>query len=443
MQINVVCVSLRTLLITLGQCKCLKYKSSVETRSQFTQVLSVQFIQNHKFELQDHLAIKPTRFIMATAKLKIGVACENLSSKSGPFCTLMAKSNSQWKEVGRTEVIRNSSSPAWATKLELNYNFERREKVKFVVQDQDMQLLGTLSVTLGTLVAAPGQVYRSIIEEGSSKKGYFIITTENVTPAAKKESIENKFTSFIRNGTALNFAVAIDFTASNGEHLEPESLHYRSKPNGKNSYTEAVRALGQILEDYDADNLFPAFGFGAVVPPSQEVSHNFFLNQHPTNPECIGVEGIIAAYTETLAKVELFGPTFFAPVINYMAEVAKINQDGRKYYVLLIITDGVIQDFKQTKSAIVNASHLPLSIIIVGVGEADFTEMEALDSDERLLQSNGRTASRDIVQFTELRRYAKENGNWKKAALAMDVLSEVPTQLVEWMENNGKKPFYS
>ena len=52
-----------------------------------------------------------------------------------------------------------------------------------------------------------------------------------------------------------------------------------------------------------------------------------------------------------------------------------------------------------TKEAIIKASHLPMSIIIVGVGQEDFSAMEFLDSDDRLLSYNGKTAARDIVQF--------------------------------------------
>lgn len=40
-----------------------------------------------------------------------------------------------------------------------------------------------------------------------------------------------------------------------------------------------------------------------------------------------------------------------------------------------------------------------MSIIIIGIGNADFSEMDALDSDKQLLSYNGQTASRDIVQF--------------------------------------------
>lgn len=50
----------------------------------------------------------------------------------------------------------------------------------------------------------------------------------------------------------------------------------------------------------------------------------------------------------------------------------------------MILTDGVISDMDQTKAAIVQASALPMSIIIVGVGGADFEMMEELDADDRL-----------------------------------------------------------
>ena len=74
--------------------------------------------------------------------------------------------------------------------------------------------------------------------------------------------------------------------------------------------------------------------------------------------------------------------------------------------MLLIITDGVITDMDQTRSAIVQASRLPMSIIIVGVGGADFSEMEFLDSDDKLLRSaSGEIAARDIVQFVPFRDF--------------------------------------
>ena len=54
------------------------------------------------------------------------------------------------------------------------------------------------------------------------------------------------------------------------------------------------------------------------------------------------------------------------------------QQTGDQYFVLLIITDGIITDLDQTKLAIINACELPFSLIIVGVGNEDFSSMEVI-----------------------------------------------------------------
>ena len=53
--------------------------------------------------------------------------------------------------------------------------------------------------------------------------------------------------------------------------------------------------------------------------------------------------------------------------------------------LLLILTDGTIHDMQTTIKSLINSFHLPLSIIIVGVGNADFTDMEILDGDSGLV----------------------------------------------------------
>lgn len=58
------------------------------------------------------------------------------------------------------------------------------------------------------------------------------------------------------------------------------------------------------------------------------------------------------------------------------------------YHILLLITDGAIHDMKETKDVIVELSAFPISIIIVGVGEADFSNMVELDGDEVALRNS-------------------------------------------------------
>lgn len=59
-----------------------------------------------------------------------------------------------------------------------------------------------------------------------------------------------------------------------------------------------------------------------------------------------------------------------------------------------------------TREAIVHASHLPMSVIIVGIGSADFSDMQMLDGDDGILRSpKGEPVLRDIVQFVPFRNF--------------------------------------
>jgi len=114
------------------------------------------------------------------------------------------------------------------------------------------------------------------------------------------------------------------------------------------------------------------------------------------------------------------------------------QRSGRlQYLVQLIITDGEITDMDDTVKAIVAASNLPMSIIIVGVGQADFKSMNVLDGDGQLLRAkSGAVAKRDIVQFVAFRDFPPQD----PAALAAAVLGEIPKQVVQYMMDNSKYP---
>lgn len=61
-----------------------------------------------------------------------------------------------------------------------------------------------------------------------------------------------------------------------GNPLQPTSLHYMS-PYQLSAYAMALKAVGEIIQDYDSDKLFPAYGFGAKLPPEGRISHQFPL----------------------------------------------------------------------------------------------------------------------------------------------------------------------
>jgi hypothetical protein len=270
-------------------------------------------------------------------------------------------------------------------------------------------------------------------DKAAKKKGYTDSGVLTVCPPGVRVERIPTLLDFVRGGCQLNLVVAIDCTASNGAPSDPASLHYRGRRavGQLNEYERAILSVGTILQDYDADQRFPVFGFGGQVGGRTE--HCFPLTFDPNNVEVEGVAGIMQAYNLMLDVVSLSGPTNFAPVIRATSKLARCSQQQQAYTTLLIITDGAITDLDATVDAIVEGSALPLSIIIVGVGNADFSSMVELDGDERpLVNRHGKGMRRDIVQFVEFRKYAGD-----EAKVAEAVLAEMPSQLVEFMRLSG------
>ncbi|ETE72623.1 Copine-8, partial [Ophiophagus hannah] len=329
--------------------------------------------------------------------------------KSDPFMVFFrSNEDGTFTICHKTEVVKNTLNPVWQSfaipvRALCNGDYDRTIKVEVYDWDRDgsHDFIGEFTTSYRELARGQSQfnVYEVVNPKKKMKKKKYS-NSGTVTLLSFATESEHTFLDYIKGGTQINFTVAIDFTASN------------------------------------------ALGFGAKIPPDGRVSHEFPLNGNCDNPHCSGIEGILEAYHQSLKTVQLYGPTNFAPVVNHVAGYASAVQDGSQYFVLLIITDGVISDMAQTKEAIVNAAKLPMSIIIVGVGQAEFDAMVELDGDDVRITSRGRTAERDIVQFVPFRDYIDRTGNHvlSMARLAKDVLAEIPDQFISYMKGRGIKP---
>ena len=186
---------------------------------------------------------------------------------------------------------------------------------------------------------------------------------------------------------------AIDFTSSNGLVNQSNSLHSLVNANN-NQYRGALKSVSEILINYDYDKLVPMYGFGGKPKLenlfSNVTMHCFPLNGKKDEPEVYGISGVMNSYEYAIAHSELSGPTLFHPIIEESMKVAQGFKDegSDQYAILFILTDGVIFDMKETKRAIVDSALLPLSIIIVGVGNANFENMNVLDGDDGLWDDN-------------------------------------------------------
>lgn len=375
-----------------------------------------------------------------------------LSNKDGFFGTsdpflVISRLNedNKYTVVWKSEKIDNSLSPNWApAKIAMSAlcNGDRYRPLRMEIFDWDSngkhQTMGVVETSVDAMLTngeAPMPVIEA--EKVKTKKTY----TNSGHVIASLAHIEHRptFTDFITGGCEISLIAAIDFTGSNGDPDLPSSLHYISPTGAWNPYQEAILSVGKVLDAYDTDKSYPVYGFGAKMH-KEDGSMSEALHCFPVNPdgtfEVKGVNGIMEAYAASVKKLFFSGPTLFAPLINQAIAVtagANCRQEKQKYTVLLIITDGTINDMEATKAAIVAASSQPMSIIIIGVGTADFSAMTALDSDKGLLSAGGKTATRDIVQFV-----ARTNQEF--AVLAQKVLAEIPEQVLTYMEQHHIKP---
>ncbi|XP_052302344.1 protein BONZAI 3 isoform X2 [Populus trichocarpa] len=370
------------------------------------------------------------------------LANKDLFSLSDPFLRI-----SRMVEGGgsvpicKTEVVNNNLNPMWRPLCLSMQQFGSKE-TPLVIECFDFNSSGN-HVLIGKLQKSVADLETLHREKNGAN---FVIPSSHVREKVLKgqlfvdrflEKEQYSFLDYISSGFELNFMVAVDFTASNGNPRNPESLHYIDPSGRLNSYQQAIMEVGQVIQFYDSDRRFPAWGFGGKTPAGT-VSHCFNLNGSASF-EVEGVDGIMAAYATALHNVSLSGPTLFGPVINTAAQIAgqSVSNNNGKYLVLLIITDGVITDMQETKDSLVRASDLPLSILIVGVGGADFTQMEILDADngERLQSSTGRVATRDIVQFVPMREV-----NSGQISVVQALLEELPGQFLTYFRSRDIKP---
>lgn len=283
----------------------------------------------------------------------------------------------KYKPVYKSEIKpQNRGRQDWNefkidTQTLCNADEEQEIKLDFFrsVSSGNHKLLGTAFTSMGDL-------------KGGSTQLKFKSNMVHVQKFELHKTVN--FLEYVFGGCEINLNIAIDFTLSNGDPRQTADSLHSSDPR-RNEYLKAVKAVGEILQYYDSDKEIPLYGFGGLVPPTKgRASHCFALNGDIFDPECNGIDGVVQAYQRAIQNCNLYGPTYFSEIlsaINGRAEAMEVSQYHQQYQILLIITDGIINDMDKTIDEIVRGADLPLSIVIVGVGDADFESMDVLDAD--------------------------------------------------------------
>jgi hypothetical protein len=381
-----------------------------------------------------------------------------LLRKSDPFFELSRQINSAggdtWDNVFRSDHIKNNLNPEWedvAIELSTLCGGDLDLPIQISIFDHESSgkhvLMGKFETTVHALtkadtegredmgmaipVTVKGKVTGNILvlkaqvagaSTGSASTEKSVtesMASVYVSSPPSSASNQPTFLDYVSGGCGLNVIVAIDFTGSNGDPRKPGTLHHLDSAS-KNDYEKAISAIVGILAKYDSDKMFPVVGFGAKYDGT--VRHCF---QCGSTEEVHGVAGVLEAYHQTFKSgLIMSSPTVFTAVIESAAARALSSQDKAKqkgqqaYTILLIVTDGAVADSQATAASLQQVSDAPLSVVIVGVGDADFSSMEFLDD-------SSKPGQRDIAQFVQMNKHQTSS-----ADLSSVTLREIPQQYV-------------
>lgn len=404
--------------------------------------------------------------------------------KSDPFFELarndLGIQGTEWNTVYRSQVIYNSLNPHWREdSIELSvlcgdnlnlpilcsvWNHEKNGKhsplgqfqttVKGLITNVFPSSFNLVNIkkkkTVGKIIVQKAELVNhspkflqetsttcNVIEDINSPhdhQGLPESTTNRFRPSdytLRNTPSEPEFIDYIHGGCEINLCVGIDFTGSNGNPLIPGSLHYQYPDGSKNDYEKVISAVGSILTHYDTDKKIPVWGFGAKY--GGVVRHCF---QCGCKSEVHATDGILKAYRQTFQSgLIMSGPTDITEILRMAAACSKSRQEEAKskgkqaYTILLILTDGVISDITSTSQIILSICDAPLSVVIVGIGNANFDSMKFLDDLGIAHNSN------DIVQFVEFNAHRHDINS-----LTAETLDEIPKQLVRYFTRHNIPP---
>ena len=119
-------------------------------------------------------------------------------------------------------------------------------------------------------------------------------TLDEVTAALRRSGLESS-----------NLIVAVDFTKSNewtGKHTFGGRCLHEAVDGAMNPYETAITIIGRTLEEFDDDNLIPAFGFGDVSTHDRAV----FSLTDGERP-CRGFAEVLDRYRAVVPATKLAG----------------------------------------------------------------------------------------------------------------------------------------
>ena len=255
------------------------------------------------------------------------------------------------------------------------------------------------------------------------KKSFFINEEIGKITIIHNETEKITFLDLLKKKLKIKLNIAIDYTDSNLDPQDENSYHY-FKNEYQNNYEKSLLSIGNILKNYNFEEVFDVFGHGAILNYEDKVNHCFNINLQES-PNIQFLDSVIRAYKQSLNLITLFHPCRLSQILKKNLDLINNSLFEKKYennyFVLLFLNKGyVINDYSETKELLYECSFKPLSIIFLNI-EKEKSNKKDIEND--LFDLN----ERDFVQLIDFK---------DDLSFTEEALRKIPNQILEYFNTN-------
>ena len=265
-------------------------------------------------------------------------------------------------ETEQIQSKEEGSSIQFNAYLIIDYFFYKYQKLEITVQKLKKNRglrnfeIWENRISLSTIISSKNCIFKTPISLNNQ---------ENIIIHVEKEKGNNNVNislfDYIKSGILFKSFIAIDFSDN----------EYHILSDQKNQYLLAIKGFRKIL--YDFSRLYEVYGFGNNLNINKKEQF-FNLSKDENFCEIEGYTNIFLAYIEILNQIKfedniLLKEKKLSPLIKYL--ITKImNQQNPNYYniIFLLINSLSPNDYHDCVDVFIQASFLPLSFVVIGIG---------------------------------------------------------------------------
>ena len=333
---------------------------------------------------------------------------------------------SKKEENFATEQIKSKkedSSIKFNAILKCDYFFYMYQKIEINVEKLKKNsslknfCIGDNKISLSTIVTSKNGIFKTPISSNSKER--LIIQVEKEKGKDIGINLNGiSFLDYIKSGIQFKLFIAIDFS----------DKEYHILAEKKNPYLNSIKEFRKIL--YDFTKNYEVYGFGNNIQINNNQRQNFFnFNQDENFCELEGYTNIYLKYIENLNQIKFYDYLLkikkLSPLLNYLINNKIMQQQNPNFYNIIFILINSLNDneYQDCVDIFIQSSFLPLSFVVIGIGEDNNNFIKLKKLCEESKNSKGKKRIRNNAYFIEMKQ-------------CDECLKKIPEQLQEFFDIN-------